>query len=254
MVTEQELDLQAQITPQVIVDAFDFMGGDPSTAIESAGNYSSIEEWKAWQAGQAALVGAAAMAIPVAHIPLIVVDVAFLLHKMAYCCWGIGSLHGCEIESKEDFSVILGLYTGVVTEDVLIASVGTGSLALVGGQIANMGLPAFIGKLTGKGASMGAKTIGAKVGGKAAGKVIAASAPLISQVSGKVAEKITAKVAAKAATKAALKASSDFIAGFAPFLGALVAGGVNTYFVLSIADSADVYYRTKSKRYSSSSL
>jgi hypothetical protein len=230
------------VTPEIIVSAFEFMGGDPSTAIESARG-SSIESWKYWQATQAAAVGAAAVAIPGAHIPLIVVDVAFLLHKMAYCCWGIGALHKCEIESKEDFAVILGLYAGVVSEHALAASVGMGTLALTGGIIANAGLPAFVAKVAGKGAGMGAKALGTKLGTKAVGKALAASSPLIGAVSGKLAEKLTAKFA----TKAFIKSASNFVAGFLPVVGVAAGGAINAYFVLSIASSAETYYRIKKR-------
>jgi hypothetical protein len=43
----------------------------------------------------------------------------FLLHKMAYCAWGIGSILGCKVEGKDDLQYILGLWSHAITESQL---------------------------------------------------------------------------------------------------------------------------------------
>ena len=232
-------DLRLELAESVrhkIVDTFNCLGGDPSTATKSAQHHASIWTWKMSQAGQAGLAGAAAMAVPGPHAIMILPDILFLIHKMAYCCWGIGALHGCTIETKADFSVILAIYTGVVTEDVLEWSVVGGSVTGVGLYAAHIGVPAFAGKLTGSAVSVAAGN---------AGGVLSSFGPLISVVAEKFAAKLTAKIMTKVAWKATAKSASDLVSGCVPCIGPIAAGAINAYFVYSIADAAEKYYAAK---------
>lgn len=240
-----------EVTPEFIVEAFRIMGAVPDLAIKNAQGYS-VDGWVSWQALQAGAVGAGAISIPVAHLPLMLVDIAFLLHKMAYCCWGIGAIHGCKIESKEDFSIILGMYAGVITTETLSASIGAGYVYVIGTGVANAGLPGFISVLSSAagtgvaefGKALATKGIGkgiAKTISKGVGVGITMSAPVIE----KVANKVALKVATKLGVKGAIKSISAAAGGFVPVLGALLAGGVNAYFVNSIAECANEYYRIK---------
>lgn len=56
--------------------------------------------------------GAAAMAIPVAHIATLAADFAVLLRKTAVCAWGIGHKLCAVVEAEEDLAIILGLWSG----------------------------------------------------------------------------------------------------------------------------------------------
>lgn len=241
-----EAEKRQLITPEIVKLALNLLLVSPARASRRAESFS-INGWKLFQAAQAGAVGAVAAApgavVFGSHIPLIAFDVYCLLHKMAYCCWGIGSIRKCDLE-QEDFPIILGIYTGVITEAALAASVGAG--VIYAGQTAiNIGLPTFIAKAAGVGAGEATRALGMKMGGKVIGKAIAASAPLVELVSGKLAEKFAVKIGAKLAVKSFFKSVTSSVAGFVPFIGSVVAGGVNIYFVVSIADAADTYYERK---------
>jgi hypothetical protein len=241
----------SKITAEMVVTAFEHLALSPTWVQKNARNYQTVDGWVSSQAWQTGVAGAAALAVPVAHVPLIAVDLIFLFHKMAYCCLGIGVLKGCEIEPNEDFAMILSLYTGALSEDALEAAVGTGLLVLTGGAVATVGLPKFISQATGMGVTQLAKKVGAKtlmLGGKkmsvkAVGLALEASSPLISAISGKVAEKL----AAKFATKAFVKSATSAIGGFLPVLGSVFGGGINMWFVRKIAKSAETYYDIKAR-------
>lgn len=215
----------------IITDAFDVMGGDPSNAVSAAKNFSSVNSWTAWQASQAAVAGAGALAVPGAHVPAMVADVAFLMHKMAYCSWGIGGIYDCSVEGKPDFAIILAHWAGEVSEDALGGAIVTGTVA---GSMALAGSPAVVGKLLGKGVGLGVTELTAKAGLKASSKTI-----------GKVSGKLVEKAAAKLATKIGTKISAKGIAGFVPIIGPAVGGSVNVYFVKSISNSAEAFYSKK---------
>ncbi|HCI81474.1 MAG TPA: hypothetical protein DHW02_17500, partial [Ktedonobacter sp.] len=79
-----------QVSGDVIISAFNILGGDYNKAVEKAKTCNSVDEWVMRQATQAAAIGATAAAIPGAHLAALTVDVAILMHKMAWCSWGIG--------------------------------------------------------------------------------------------------------------------------------------------------------------------
>ncbi len=233
------------ISETIVIDAFEAMGGDPTTAIQSARNYSDVSSWVVSQAGQAAAAGAAAMAIPGVHVVAMVADVAFLLHKMAYCCWGIGEIRGCAVVGKSDFQNILALWSHAasidelphkaITKFALEEAVGTGGI-MVGGLVA----AEVISHLTGQQVAMyGGQLAGAMIGKKLGIKTgIKGGGKLGAKLAGKLGAKIAAKVGAKLSTKLGAKLA----AGFIPFIGPAAGATVNAYFVKNIADSADLYY------------
>ncbi len=210
------------INSNVIVRAFEAVGADDSEAVKRAKNFSSTRGWTAWQASQAAAAGAAALAVPAAHIPAMVADIAYIMHKMSYCCWGIGSILGAQVDGKDDFGIILGLWSGDLTETELPMAILTGTAAGTLAVAASTGTAAQIaGKVTGKGVGKGvgiAATAAAhKLGAKAAAKPIGkALGNLAGSASSKFVEKASTKVAAKVGAKLAGKG----VAGFIPFVGA----------------------------------
>lgn len=234
-----------KVTESVIVNAFDVMGGDSSAAASAAKNFSSVGSWVTWQATQTAMVGAAAMAVPGAHVPALVVDVAFLMHKLAYCSWGVGSVLGCTPYGKADFEIILGHWCGAIEDDVLPAAIATsiagGSLAAV---IALQGTSVVIGQLAGKSVELAATMLLEKVGAKGSAKAVG---KVLGKVTGKVAGKLSDKIAAKLVTKFGGKLSGKALSGFIPFVGPIVGGSINIIFVRSIAHSAEKYYRERKK-------
>lgn len=218
-----------------LIEVFDTLGGDPSLAIGAAQNYSSIGFWVASQAAQAATTGAIAVAIPFAHLPALAVDVAFLLHKMCFCSWGIGALHGCTVDGKEDFAIILRLWAGDLQETelpVVLSTAAVSGLLAVG--IAQYGVAGLVGKAAAEAAKAATIAAGQKIGAKGAAKAAG-------KLTGKIGEKAASKIAAKFVSKFKTKS----IAGFLPLIGPVLGGGINAYFVKDIADSAGVYYAAK---------
>lgn len=218
----------------IIVQAFSLFGGDPQGAISAAASYSSTSMWVFSQASQAGIAGAVAISVPGAHIPALAVDLAFLMHKMAYCSWGLGALYNCEVEGKDDFALILGLWAGYVSEDALEGALTAG---IIGVPVTTAVVaPKTFAKGVGKGVSKGVGLLGKKAGTKAAAKIF-----------GKVGGKLSEKLALKLALKFSGKISSKAVAGWVPFVGPAVGLTINSYFVKSIAGSATRYYSMKAK-------
>lgn len=226
-----------ELSSSIIVSAFEKMGGDSTNAIDSAKNYSSISSWIASQAGQAAAVGAGAMLIPGAHTVAIIADVAFLLHKMAYCCWGIGEISDCIVIGKSDFQNILALWSGASSiHDMPHKAIKKATLeaAIVSGSttVAGLATAEVLSHLSGQQI--------AQYGGKFAGKL--AGKKLGGKVSAKLGAKLGTKIGTKVGAKLSAKLGAKLAAGFVPLIGPIVGGSVNAYFVKNIADSADLYY------------
>lgn len=224
------------ITENVVVKAFDMFGGDPANAVAAARSYSSVGGWVASQAAQAAAVGAGAMAIPGAHVATMAGDLCILLHKMAYCSWGIGAIRGKEVHGLCDLEIILAHWSGAVGDDAIAAGVSVG---IVGGVIYVAGVEKLMTTLVGMAASGVATAGAAKLGIKGAGKAA------IGNMASYGAKKLSVKLAPKIAAKLGTKVGAKGLAGFVPFLGPAVGASVNAYFVKRVADSADFYYSNK---------
>jgi hypothetical protein len=180
------MGIAASITGDVVSQAFDLLGGDPEAAVDAARGWS-YAGWVTSQAGQAAVAGGLATAVPWAHIPALVADMAFLMHKMAYCSWGIGEISDCVVLGKADFLNILALWSGASRlEELPYRAVSKAALeaALVGGSIIVGGL-----------------TVAAVLGTAAGQKLLVKVAEKVGEVA---AQQLLAKVASKGAAKAAL--------------------------------------------------
>ncbi|MDM8546153.1 hypothetical protein QUF61_06635 [Candidatus Venteria ishoeyi] len=177
----------------------------------------NISDWRMKQQAMVTGTGAAAMAIPGAHLAALAADVAFLMNRMAVCSYGIGAIYGHDRFSKnilenEDFANVLAYWAGDEEITTMVGSKTAADIAL---------------------------KVGGKAGIKIIGKTIAKSGAILigKKLGGKVGAKIGAKFAGKLAGKAA--------AGMVPFLGAAVGGGINLWFITGIADSAEAYYKFK---------
>jgi hypothetical protein len=110
----------------VFLKLFQVISSDPSSAVMEAKNFSSDTSWIRLQASEAAVGGATAAVIPVFHLPVLAADIAFLMNRMSYCCWGIGSIYGCTVEGKADFAIILAHWAGAISDDKLNSSTWDG--------------------------------------------------------------------------------------------------------------------------------
>ncbi len=228
----------------VVMRAFDAIGGDPDAALRAAKNYSSLGTWKAAQAAQTGAAGAASAAVPLLHLPAIAADVAFLLHKMAFCSWGVGGMVGAPVDGKDDFLLILGVWSGDLKETELDAAIITGTVA---GMLAFAALqPTMAAQFAGKAAGMAAGTVFSAAGTELATKLGAkGSAKALGKAAGKAGAKVSSKLAEKLVLKIGPKLAAKGVGGFVPLLGPMISGGVNAYFTKDIADSAETYYRRK---------
>jgi uncharacterized protein (DUF697 family) len=228
------------LTGEAIVNTFKTLGGNSAEAERKAKEFSSVDSWVTWQATQAAVVGGTAAAIPGAHLVTMAADIAILMHKMAWCSWGVGSVMGCEIEGDLDLALILGLWSGSITkEDVETMLVGG---VVLGGALATAmtvsSSPALAAKIAAKTASFGTTVMAQKLGLK----MIAGP---LGSVSGFVAQNLMQQFAAKIAVKIGKVAASRVFLGFVPFIGPIVGGTINAIFVNAIAGSARTYYELK---------
>lgn len=237
--------------------AFDVLGGDPEGAVTAAKGWS-YDGWVASQAAQAGAAGAIAAIVPGVHIPALVADLAIVLHKMAYCSWGIGEICDCVVLGRADFQNILAIWSGSSTPEELpvraisksaLAAAVVGGSAMVGGLAVATVAGTAIGQqvllqLAQQGGQLAAQQLLMKVGGKAAAKVALATSgqlglQLGATLGGKLAPKVGAKVGSKMAAKGVL--------GWIPLVGAGASAAINVYFVTSIASAARSYYSKAEK-------
>ncbi|MFD3519457.1 hypothetical protein [Streptomyces sp. NPDC058653] len=227
----------SSVTGDVFVAAFNQLGWDTSMAERGAANYDTLSGWRNSQTAQVAAAGAAAMAVPGAHMLALTADVSFLMHKMSLCAWGIGFKLGASVDGEDDLAVIMGLWADALTPDAL--SVGSASAGASAGFIAlNAVYPTFgaavMAKALAAGAGAGVSVVSGKIIGKKGGKVVA-----------KMSKPFIQKIAQKAAVKFSVLLGSKAVTGAVPLLGALAGAGINAYFVNKFADAAETYYRAK---------
>ncbi|MCA9913849.1 MAG: hypothetical protein KC496_10895 [Anaerolineae bacterium] len=104
------MGLQEQIA-EAIVLAFDELGGDPRTAVESAMHHPSVESWVQQETAKIAVAGGAEMIIPGLHALTIPAGISYLMHKMAHISWGIGALKGVYVVETSQFSDLRNILT-----------------------------------------------------------------------------------------------------------------------------------------------
>ncbi|MET8677714.1 hypothetical protein ABZW18_09025 [Streptomyces sp. NPDC004647] len=231
------MDMATNVSSNIVIDAFNSLGWDTSIAARGVAGYSTLSSWRTSQTAQVAAAGAAAMAVPGAHLLALTADVGFLLHKMSICAWGIGFKLGATVDGEDDMAVILGLWAGALEPDAL--SVGTAAVGVSAGwMVLNATYPTYgaavMAKVLAAGAGSGVSAVGAKIAGKKSGKALAKlSKPFLQKIAQKIAVKFSALLGSKAAT------------GAIPILGALAGAGINSYFIMKFADAAETYYRAK---------
>lgn len=233
------------LDPNSIVEAFETLGGDPSDAVNAASAFSSPQTWIAWQSSQVAASGAAATAVPGLHLLTMSADVAFVVHKVAYCAWGVGALHRCRVDGEDDLAIILALWAGTVRDEDLAAVVGeaaasrsmVGAIGTAGAGMAGKAIAQFAAtnpKLVGKGLGMfGPMVVKKVVGHSVPPGTVTASKFLVKKLAPKLAPKLGTKVGTKG------------LAGLVPFVGPAVSASVNAYIIGHTGEIAGRYYGYK---------
>ncbi|GGM18419.1 hypothetical protein [Deinococcus aerophilus] len=201
---------------QMVVNTFENLTPDLQ-GIYDAHKTKTLNEFTGPQSLSVLASGAASGALPGLHLLGATADLAFLMNRMAVCCYGIGAIKGhqalkVDVLEREDFALILALWAG--DEDVarIVSSKIGADLLVVGG---------------------------AKVGLKAVSKGIGHQ---LGVISGK---KLAGKVGAKVGAKIGAKAGAKFAAGWIPVLGGVVGAGVNAYFLSDVMAAAQRFYDFK---------
>ena len=264
-----------EIVNDAVISAFEQLGGDARQAVNSASQYT-LDEWVGRQQAQVIAAGTGANLVPGAHALALTADMAFLIHKMAHTSWGIGGIMGCEVFGKPDFVNILDVWTGRAVNELDYWAVSTpfyhGVRQIMQNKtywsplewaaidavdpyvlcneiyylisedaqafeefskvISSMGdlSPSEIAN-----AAPQDEAILRDLTTRAANQVVS---KMNTGVVGRLVPALAGQVAAKLVTRLATKA----VTGFVPLLGAVVGGGLNYWFIQSIAQSARIYY------------
>lgn len=210
---------------QAVIDAFATLTPDLA-GIYADAHAQSLSDWRVKQQAMVTASGAAAIAIPGMHLVGMAADVAFLMNRMAVCCYGIGAIvaHGKglgQILEEEDFAIILGRWSGD-------ENLSDSAITLIHANLM------------------------AELGSKAASQALARGVGLRAGIL--VGKKLTSKIGAKIGAKFAGKMGSKALAGFIPVLGAAAGGGINLWFITSIAKEAQKWFELKSAFYATGEL
>lgn len=201
---------------QYVTNAFSALTPDINGIYNDAIDYT-LSNWKAKQASLVTASGAASVAIPGLHLVGIPADVAFLMNRMSVCSFGIGALISQDqakgnILEQEDFPIILGRWC----DDPSLTNAAISKTA----------------------AELAAKS-GSKIAAKELAKVACKHLGIV------VGQKLSGKLGAKLGGKFGAKLGTKVAAGFIPFLGAAIGGGINLYFITEIQTQAESWYRFK---------
>lgn len=250
-----------------LIASFDTLGGDPQSAVNNAKGWQ-LNDWVNWQKAQVAATGAGAALVPGVHLAAATADMAILLHKMSYCCWGIGAIKGCQVFGKGDLINILDIWTGTevkelhnlaVTYKLYNALTSINAFDAVAEELGETDLSnedllricnataetlldteGLVQEIQSTQPSELEKKVKANLKRKLIIKKVA------TKVAGKLSSKVGTKMALKLATKVSSKLASKILVktagGFFPIMGGIIAGGVNVWLIDSIAKSASVYY------------
>ncbi len=201
---------------ELVVSMFEKIAVDLDDVYESA-KLESLREWEEKQENWVTGSGSACAAIPGLHLGMLAGDLLFLMNRMSVACYGIGSIVGQQlgrgnILEKDDFALVMALWAGDME---LKASISTQRAAEVAATVVNKSVAKSLAHmmLSGSGYRSGPK----------------------------LSEKFGTKIGAKFGSKLGGKAA----AGFIPFLGPLVSGGINFYFLSSICAAAEDFYYFK---------
>lgn len=199
-----------------VVEAFEKLRPETDQIYAQAVGYT-LPDWKALQKTLVTASGATAVSVPGLHMVGIAADVAFLMNRMSVCSYGIGAIIGNgasrgNLLEEEDFAFVLAKWSGVE---------GTNNAAV----------------------SKTAADLVTKVGGKSACKVLAKT--MCKNAGILVGKKMGSKVAVKLGAKFGAKIGGKMAAGWIPFVGAAVGGGVNYWFINETAQMAEEWYSFK---------
>ena len=98
-------------------------------AAKAAGSFRDVRTWTNRQALQAAAAGGLAMSVPGAHAVALTADMAWLLHKLAVCSWGVGGIHRKPLRPLLNLQIILAHWSLIRKKHSKLASARSPSAA-----------------------------------------------------------------------------------------------------------------------------
>ncbi len=104
-----------------IITGIEKAGINPDLARRQSEAYATTKGFIASQQTQAAAVGAGSALVPGVYlIGGVIVDTAFLAHKISILTWGIGYRSGCTVDSRDDLATVLSMWCGLLPETDLV--------------------------------------------------------------------------------------------------------------------------------------
>lgn len=97
------MKLEQQIA-EAIIKALDELGGDPREAVRKAQEVGVLDQWTNQELRMGAIAGGAELVIPALQVVTIPMGISFLLHKLAYISWGIGTIRKAYIIETDHYS------------------------------------------------------------------------------------------------------------------------------------------------------
>jgi hypothetical protein len=269
------MGLQEQIAEAIVI-AFDDLGGDPQSAVNSAVRHDTVNSWLTQETAMVAVAGGVEMAIPGLHALTIPAGIAYMIHKMAYLSWGIGAIKGAYIVETAQNSDLRNILTLWANDNYYNAHI-LDHMAI--------GMDSFEYALTDE----GYKKLEAALQNKDSDNVVVKSLTLLQTLvldfggderaqnlvrvlsanpeitemvisandrvprrdnafAKEIERRISTKLALKLAARISARVPARLAMGFIPFAGPIVNAFFNAQTLLSMADSAQKYYDNRIER------
>ena len=257
---------------EAIVTAMDELAGNPERAVKAAVDCESVPQWIKQETTKLALIGGAEMVVPGLHAFTIPTGVSYLLHKMGYISWGIGTLKGAyviETEAYSDLRNILALWANEGQFDASIIehlAVSLDALSWVLTAEGQAAMPALLDssedtatlrtyhilqKLAENlvaGDDRGYAVVVAMLGAETAAEMLRVGKESVNHLNCEVmltrpfGRKVGRRLASRLASRIGTRIPARMIVGFLPVAGAIANSFMNVQTIQSMAGVAEKYY------------
>ncbi len=257
---------------EAIVTAMDELAGNPERAVKAAVDCESVPQWIKQETTKLALIGGAEMVVPGLHAITIPTGVSYLLHKMGYISWGIGTLKGAyviETEAYSDLRNILALWANEGQFDASIIehlAVSLDALSWVLTAEGQAAMPALLDssedtatlrtyhilqKLAENlvaGDDRGYAVVVAMLGAETAAEMLRVGKESVNHLNCEVmltrpfGRKVGRRLASRLASRIGTRIPARMIVGFLPVAGAIANSFMNVQTIQSMAGVAEKYY------------
>ena len=257
---------------EAIVTAMDELAGNPERAVKAAVDCASVPQWIKQETTKLALIGGAEMVVPGLHAFTIPTGVSYLLHKMGYISWGIGTLKGAyviETEAYSDLRNILALWANEGQFDASIIehlAVSLDALSWVLTAEGQAAMPALLDssedtatlrtyhilqKLAENlvaGDDRGYAVVVAMLGAETAAEMLLVGKESVNHLNCEVmltrpfGRKVGRRLASRLASRIGTRIPARMIVGFLPVAGAIANSFMNVQTIQSMAGVAEKYY------------